>query len=112
MYYGWIQFFTCADEEDVEVGRCDSADTGFAVYYACSAALHPCCTELGCKAGGAYASDKTGMDITVDRVRLEFPLDLGVHGFRMIQQNDSLPQVKTLWLTSGNLLLTYSFGRC
>ncbi|MEF2620809.1 MAG: hypothetical protein U0M48_01500, partial [Xylanibacter rarus] len=24
----------------------------------------------------AYASDKTGMDITVDRVRLEFPLDL------------------------------------
>lgn len=42
----------------------------------------------------AYASDKTGMDITVDRVRLEFPLDLGVHGFRMIQQNDSLPQVK------------------
>lgn len=42
----------------------------------------------------AYASDKTGMDITVDRVRLEFPLDLGVEGFRMIQQNDSLPQVK------------------
>lgn len=42
----------------------------------------------------AYASDKTGMNITVDRVRLEFPLDLGVEGFRMIQQNDSLPQVK------------------
>lgn len=41
-----------------------------------------------------YASDKTGMDITVDRVRLEFPLDLGVQGFRMIQQNDSMPQVK------------------
>lgn len=42
----------------------------------------------------AYASDKTGMDISVDRVSLVFPLDLGVEGFRMIQQNDSLPQVK------------------
>ena len=41
-----------------------------------------------------YASDKTGMDISVDRVSLVFPLDLGVEGFRMIQQNDSLPQVK------------------
>lgn len=42
----------------------------------------------------AYASEKTGMSITVDRVRLVFPLDLGVEGFRVIQQNDSLPQVK------------------
>lgn len=41
-----------------------------------------------------YASGKTGMNITVDRVRLVFPLDLGVEGFCAIQQNDSLPQVK------------------
>lgn len=42
----------------------------------------------------SYASEQTGMSISVDRVRLVFPLDLGVDGFRMIQQNDSLPQVK------------------
>ncbi len=42
----------------------------------------------------AYASEKTGMTIAVDRVKLVFPLDLGVEGFRMIQPNDSLPQVK------------------
>lgn len=41
----------------------------------------------------AYASEKTGMSISVDRVKLVFPLDLGVEGFRMTQQNDSLPQV-------------------
>lgn len=41
-----------------------------------------------------YAAKQTGMDISVDRVRLVFPLDLGVENFRMIQQNDSLPQVK------------------
>ena len=41
-----------------------------------------------------YASRQTGMDISVERVRLVFPLDLGVDGFRMIQPNDSLPGVK------------------
>ena len=40
------------------------------------------------------ASEKTGMDISVERVRLEFPLNLGVEGLRVLQQNDSLPQVK------------------
>lgn len=42
----------------------------------------------------SYASDKTGKDISVDHVLLVFPLDLGVEGFKMIQQNDSLPQVR------------------
>lgn len=42
----------------------------------------------------AIASEKTGMDITVEHVSLEFPLDLGIEGFRMLHQNDSLPQVK------------------
>ena len=42
----------------------------------------------------SYASEKTGMDITVEHVNLVFPLDLGVDGFKVIQQNDSLPQVK------------------
>ena len=42
----------------------------------------------------SYASNKTGMNISVEHVRLVFPLDLGVEGLRVIQQNDSLPQVK------------------
>lgn len=33
-----------------------------------------------------YASEQTGMDISVDHVKLVFPLDLGVEGFKMIQQ--------------------------
>jgi hypothetical protein len=42
----------------------------------------------------AIASEKTGMDITVEHVCLEFPLDLGIEGFRAIKANDSLPQLK------------------
>lgn len=41
-----------------------------------------------------YASEKYGMNISVDRVCLVFPLDLGIDGVKVIQQNDSLPQVK------------------
>lgn len=42
----------------------------------------------------SYASEQTGMDISIERVRLAFPLDLSVEGFKVIKQNDSLPQVK------------------
>lgn len=42
----------------------------------------------------AYASEKTGMDITVGHVNLEFPLNLGIDDVKVLQQNDSLPQVK------------------
>ena len=42
----------------------------------------------------AIASEKTGMEITVEHVNLEFPLNLGIEGFRAIKQNDSLPQIK------------------
>jgi hypothetical protein len=42
----------------------------------------------------SYASEKTGLNITIDRVSLVFPLDLGLNGLKVIQQNDSLPQVK------------------
>ncbi|MBQ8989649.1 MAG: translocation/assembly module TamB domain-containing protein [Prevotella sp.] len=42
----------------------------------------------------AIASEKTGMEIIVEHVNLEFPLDLGIEGFRAIKQNDSLPQLK------------------
>lgn len=40
------------------------------------------------------ASEKTGMEITVNHVNLSFPLDLSVEGVRVLKQNDSLPQVK------------------
>ena len=41
----------------------------------------------------AVASEKTGMEITVDHVNLEFPLNLGIDGFRALHPNDSLPHV-------------------
>jgi hypothetical protein len=46
------------------------------------------------KKAAAIASEKTGMEITVEHVCLKFPLDLGIEGFRALHQNDSLPQVK------------------
>ncbi len=42
----------------------------------------------------AYASESSGMDISIGHVNLEFPLDLGLDDVKIIQQNDSLPQVK------------------
>ena len=41
----------------------------------------------------AIASEKTGMQITIEHVNLEFPLDLGIEGFRALHKNDSLPNV-------------------
>ena len=38
----------------------------------------------------AIASEKTGMDITIEHVCLEFPLDLGIEGFRALHKNDSI----------------------
>ena len=33
----------------------------------------------------SYASQKMGMNITVDRVKLVFPLDLGIEGVRVLR---------------------------
>ncbi|MBO7045076.1 MAG: translocation/assembly module TamB domain-containing protein [Prevotella sp.] len=41
----------------------------------------------------AIASEKTGMDISVGYVRLEWPLNLGLDNFRALHPNDSLPNV-------------------
>lgn len=41
----------------------------------------------------AYASEQTGMDISVGRVRLRFPLDLSIDDFRMLRANDSIPNL-------------------
>lgn len=53
----------------------------------------------------SYASEQTGMEISIERVKLVFPLDLGVDGFLMIQQNDSLPQVKDTIADVKNLIV-------
>lgn len=45
------------------------------------------------KSVASYASEKTGMNISVEHVCLVFPLDLGVDGILVTQKNDSLPQV-------------------
>lgn len=45
------------------------------------------------KTVASYASEETGMNISVEHVQLVFPLDLGVDGVLVTQQNDSLPQV-------------------
>ena len=42
----------------------------------------------------AIASQKTGMEITVDHVHLAFPLDLAVDGVKVLRQNDSIPHRK------------------
>ena len=42
------------------------------------------------------ASEQTGMDISVGRIRLAFPLDLCVKDFKMLRQNDSLSRRDTI----------------
>lgn len=62
------------------------------------------------------ASEKTGMAISVERVGLAFPLDLSVSGFKAIQPNDSLPQVRDTIADIGNLVVNVSlrplFSKC
>lgn len=42
----------------------------------------------------AIASEQTGMQISIDRINLKFPLDLSVESMQAIQPRDSMPQVK------------------
>ncbi len=53
----------------------------------------------------SYASAKTGMEISIDRVALAFPLDLSLEGFKMIRPNDSLPQTKDTVAAVGDLVV-------
>ena len=41
----------------------------------------------------SIASEKTGMEISVGHVNLEFPLDLGIDDFRVLHANDSVTDV-------------------
>ena len=51
----------------------------------------------------AIASEKTGMEITVGHVNLEWPFDLGIDDFRMLHLNDSLPHVTDTIADVGHL---------
>lgn len=42
----------------------------------------------------AYASEATGMEITVEHVDLDFPLDLGVDGVRIVNQGDTIADIR------------------
>ena len=42
----------------------------------------------------AYVSEKTGMEISLNRVNLSFPLDLQLDGLKMLRSNDSIPNQK------------------
>ena len=52
----------------------------------------------------SYASEKTGMDISVGHVSLKFPLDLSVEDFKMIKPNDSIPNQRDTIADVGELV--------
>ena len=45
------------------------------------------------KTAARYASEKTGMDISVGRVRLDFPLDLTLEDVRVVHEGDTIADV-------------------
>lgn len=50
------------------------------------------------------ASEKTGKEISIEDVRLRFPLDLQLDGVKMMQRNDSLPQVRDTILNAQRVI--------
>ena len=52
----------------------------------------------------AYASEETGMDISVGHVSLKFPLDLSIEDFKMIKANDSIPNLRDTIADVGELV--------
>ena len=53
----------------------------------------PAVQNWAVRQAAGYVSESTGMNVSIDYVRLRFPLDLGMYGFRATQPNDSLPNV-------------------
>lgn len=81
--------------------------TPFFLFFILSVLLYvPAVQNWTVRAVADYASAKTGKYISVDYVCLSFPLDLSLSGFRMIQPNDSLPQVKDTVADIGNLVVS------
>lgn len=80
--------------------------TPFAIFLLLAALLYiPPIQNWAVKQVAAYASSATGMDITVGRVSLVFPLDLGIERLRIIQPNDSLPQVRDTVVDARSLVV-------
>ena len=57
----------------------------------------------------SIAAEKTGMEISIGRVSLEWPMNLGIDDFRALHQNDSLPQVKDTIADLGHLTVDIKF---
>ena len=57
----------------------------------------------------SIVAEKTGMEISIGRVSLEWPLNLGINDFRALHQNDSLPQVKDTIADFGHLTVDIKF---
>ena len=84
--------------------------TPLLLFAACTALLYfPPVQNWAVKQASAYASKQTGMDISVGKVRLRFPLDLSVEDVKVIQQNDSLPQVRDTVADVGRVKVDVQF---
>lgn len=67
--------------------------TPFVIILLLAVALYlPPIQNWAVKKAAEIASEKTGMDISVEHVCLVFPLDLGVDGVLVMQPNDTVPQ--------------------
>ena len=53
----------------------------------------------------SYASEQTGMQISVGHVSLKFPLDLSISDFRMLKANDSIPGLTDTIADVGELVV-------
>lgn len=87
-----------AYEEVCEMGRNHGVDS-IGAHLLLSILLYlPPVQNWAVKQVAAYASESTGMDISVKQVRLVFPLKLGVEGVKVLQPIDSLKNSPNLAL--------------
>ena len=78
----------------------------FVIFIILAALLYlPPVQNWAVKKVAAYASEATGMAISINRISLGFPLDLNLCGFRALKQNDSLPQLRDTVADVGRLVV-------
>ncbi len=88
-----------AYEEVCEMGRNHGVLTPLVLILLLSVLLYlPPVQNWAVKQVASYASESTGMDISVKQVRLVFPLKLGVEGVKVLQPIDSLKNSPNLAL--------------
>ena len=82
-----------------------AASVPLAIVGICASLLYiPVFQDWAVEQVSSYASEKTGMDISVDKVRLKFPLKLSVEGVKVIQPNESIPQLKDTITNIGKIV--------